>query len=241
MSTSYYIAACAFTKKFPEISLKIQNYVKDRFNYNVVRCCVPKYKLEEYTLKMPEWYRDSWSQLKDSHYAETGDTVYSICHNCSAIIEEQTHNVNVKSIWELIAENESFKSPDYSGKTITVQDCWRAYDRIEEQLAVRKILSKMNIKVVELEKNFGNTEFCGFSLLQPCFPRNRVLAPKRYGEAAENTGKFIPHTDEQKLEIMKKHCSQITTDEVVCYCHYCLEGLQLGGANALHLAQLVFN
>lgn len=241
MSTSYYIAACAFTKKFPEISLKIQNYVKDRFNYNIVRCCVPKYKLEEYTLKMPEWYRDSWSQLKDSPYAETGDTVYSICHNCSAIIEEQTPNVNVKSIWELIAEDENFKYPDYSGKTITVQDCWRAYDRIEEQLAVRKILSKMNIKVVELEKSFGSTEFCGFSLLQPCFPRNRVLAPKRYGETAENAGKFIPHTDEQKLELMKKHCAQITTDEVVCYCHYCLEGLQLGGANALHLAQLVFD
>ena len=27
---------------------------------------------------------------------------------------------------------------------------------------------------------------------------------------------------------------------VVCYCHYCLEGLLAGGADAMHIAQLLF-
>lgn len=30
-------------------------------------------------------------------------------------------------------------------------------------------------------------------------------------------------------------------EKVVSYCHYCLEGLKLGGADATHLAGLLFN
>lgn len=31
------------------------------------------------------------------------------------------------------------------------------------------------------------------------------------------------------------------TDTVVCYCHYCLEGLIMGGKNGKHMAELLFN
>ena len=36
------------------------------------------------------------------------------------------------------------------------------------------------------------------------------------------------------------NCRQFGSDKVVCYCHYCYEGLQIGGADASHLAQLLF-
>lgn len=39
---------------------------------------------------------------------------------------------------------------------------------------------------------------------------------------------------------MREHCAGLPTHEVVCYCHYCLEGLLEGGANAWHIAQLFF-
>ena len=41
-------------------------------------------------------------------------------------------------------------------------------------------------------------------------------------------------------ELMKKHCAQYETDVVICYCHYCLEGLIAGGVDGRHLAELLF-
>ncbi len=43
MANSYYIAACVFTSKFPELSERIQLYIKSRFDIKLLRCCVPRY------------------------------------------------------------------------------------------------------------------------------------------------------------------------------------------------------
>lgn len=74
--------------------------------------------------------------------------------------------------------------------------------------------------------------------MHPGVQRNPRLAPKHYVEGA--VGKFIPHSPEEQEEIMRKYCRQFGSDKVVCYCHYCYEGLQIGGADASHLAQLLF-
>ena len=34
----YYIASCVFTAKFPELSFRIQKFVKDRYGLTVIRC-----------------------------------------------------------------------------------------------------------------------------------------------------------------------------------------------------------
>ena len=39
---------------------------------------------------------------------------------------------------------------------------------------------------------------------------------------------------------MEEHCSQISTDKVVAYCHYCICGLNLDGKQGIHLARLLF-
>ena len=63
-------------------------------------------------------------------------------------------------------------------------------------------------------------------------PRNPKLAPKHYVEDAE--GLFIPHSAEEQEAIMKEYCRNYKTDSVVCYCHYCLEGLKTGGVDGMH-------
>ena len=40
---------------------------------------------------------------------------------------------------------------------------------------------------------------------------------------------------------MREHCKKIATDKVVAYCHYCVNGLKLGGKQAKHLASLLFD
>ena len=235
----YYIASCVFTSQFPELSLRIQDYVRKRFGFTVVRCCVPKYKLREFEEKMPEGpLRECWTSLPDSDVFSEGDRVFSLCHNCNNIIEEMHPGVQVHSLWELIDADPAFSFPDCRGLRSYVQDCWRSRDRRDEHYAVRSLLAKMNIDVMEISENRERTDFCGVSLYRPQPPRNPKLAPKHYVEGA--AGKFIPHPPEEQKRIMREYCRQFGSDKAVCYCHYCYEGLRIGGADAFHLAQLLF-
>jgi len=234
-----YIASCVFTREEPELSMKIQNYLKQRFDMQIIRCCVPNYKVEEFTAEMPEWLRPHWKATP--HYKDfTADnTMVYICHNCSAIFQETVPEVRRLSLWELILNDPEFPFPDYSHEKMTLQDCWRSYDNRSEQDAVRALLRKMNVDIVELEENYEKTQFCGVSLYAPSPARNLKLAPKRFVENA--VGKFIPHTSEEQQKLMLEHCKNITTDKVVAYCHYCVKGLKIGGKQAKHLASLLFD
>ena len=147
--------------------------------------------------------------------------------------------VKVKSLWELLDSDTRLQLPDYEGLTVTVQDCWRSRDRSSEQQAVRSLLAKMNIEYVEAGKNHQDTDFCGVSLYRPQPPRNPKLAPKHYVENAK--GLFIPHSEQEQEAIMKEYCRNYKTHAVICYCHYCLEGLKTGGVDGRHLADLICN
>ena len=235
----YYIASCVFTAQFPELSRIIQNVMRENFDLEVVRCCVGRYKIREFEERMPEGsLRNRWAQLPDSGEFRPGDLVYSLCHNCNNIIEEQHPGVIVHSLLELLDQSRGFPLPDYSGMTVTVQDCWRSRDRHEEQAAVRSLLTKMNIRYVEAPEHHEQTDFCGVSLYRPQPPRNPKLAPRHYVDGA--AGKFIPRMQQEQAQLMRDYCSELPQQPVLCYCHYCLEGLKLGGVDARHLAELLF-
>lgn len=234
----FYIAGCVFTRDYPELSKKIQKYIKNRYGYQIIRCCVPQYKVLEFENAMQGKDADQWKLI--THYKEfkDGDIMISICHNCSAIFEEQKPRIKRMSIWELILRDDDFKFPDYQQEQVTIQDCWRSKENYEEQEAVRQLMQKMNINIVEIEGNHDKTSFCGISLYQKQPLRNAKLAPRRFVEKAE--GKFIPHADEEKKDLMQKYCSQFTTNKIIAYCHYCVAGLQAGGVGGIHLAELLF-
>lgn len=239
MGHDYYIASCVFTSRFPELSHAIRMYMGDVLGLRVVRCCVPKYKLKSFTEMMPQGeLREEWQSLPDSAAFQAGDTVYSLCHNCSAIIEEQHPQVRNLSIWELLLKDASFPFPHYNGVKMAVQDCWRAKERRDEQEAVRQLLRLMDIEPVELPNHHEKTEFCGISLLRPAPPRNLKLAPRRFVEHA--AGMFQPHTSEEQKANMLSYAATLPALPVVTYCHYCFEGLELAGIDTRHLAAMLF-
>ncbi|HMK47968.1 MAG TPA: hypothetical protein VK436_15210 [Methanocella sp.] len=234
-----YIASCVFTRDEPELSVKIQDYLEQRFNMQVIRCCVPNYKVEEFTAGMPKWLRHRWSNTPHFEDFTTNTTMVYVCHNCAAIFQETMQEVKRLSLWELILDDTKFPFPNYSHEEMTLQDCWRSYDNRSEQEAVRALMKKMNINIVEQDENYEKTQFCGISLYTPSPMRNLKLAPRRFVEHA--TGKFIPHTKEEQMKLMQKHCQRITTDKVVAYCHYCANGLKHGGKQTKHIASLLFD
>jgi len=56
----YYLASCVFTRHYHMLSVRIQDYVTRRFGLQVLRCCVPGYKVNEMTAQIPECARQRW-------------------------------------------------------------------------------------------------------------------------------------------------------------------------------------
>jgi len=229
-----YIASCVLSRNYPEISRKAIDYMEKQ-GIPVMRCCVNKYKIREFEDAMDESIAEKWKSLP--HYLEMnkGDTVVSACHNCTNIIMETRPEIHTISLYEHILHDDHFVYPDYRGEVMMLQDCWRAADHDEEKSAVRELLKRMNITVVEMEEK---EDFCGVSLYRPQPVRNPRMAPGHYGPE-KTTGKFGSYTEEQQREFMIRHTDKIPTDKVVCYCHYCLEGLQMSGKEAEHLINLL--
>lgn len=161
-----------------------------------------------------------------------------VCNNCAAILGESSQAGEIKFVWEIIDQDPDFVFPDYHGAQMTIQDCWLAVEKRHVQENIRSLLRKMNIQYVELEENFDKTRFCGTNLLTPCSEGNAKLAQQRYVETG--AGMFTPCSPEQQREKMREHCSQITTDQVICYCTACLAGINMGGKQGIHLLDLVF-
>ncbi len=212
MAVIYY-PSCKFTAFSPDTSSNISEYLAKRYGMIIEGCCRPNH------LKMTK-----------------EDTAVCICNTCSAICSEDS-NATVKSIWEILQDDDEFPFPDLHHEKMTLQDCWRCYDSRAEQDAVRKILKKMNVDIVELEENYEKTRFCGTSVHIPLVKENGMYAPKRFIEDAE--GMFIPKTSEEQKELMVKHCELITTDKVVCYCVPCTKGIRIGGKQGIHLMDLM--
>lgn len=167
------------------------------------------------------------------------DTAVCICNNCMAMIDEDADNGAMENIWCIIDADPDFPLPDYSGRTMGVQDCGRAYDRPEVQDAVRSLLAKMGIEAVELPDAREKSTFCGQSFLKAVPKQDAGFAPKRYVEDAAARGIFVPHDPEAMQKALDDHAAAIGPDEVACYCFACDMGLETGGVNAHNMIELV--
>ena len=128
--------------------------------------------------------------------------------------------------------------PDLGGEAITVQDCFRAIGNTPLQDAVRACLEKLNACPVELEANRDAADFDGSFLLHDPYPQNVVEAPQYYGEYLPQHVTVMP--EEQWPEVFRAQAAKYTTPRVACYCNTCVSGARQGGADALHLAELIF-
>ena len=138
LTEKFYVASCVFTEEYPALSKNICDYMRGK-SIPIIRCCVDKYKIEEFEQRMPENYRDEWRAIKHFEKYPVGSTMISLCHNCAAIFEERHPEILRESLWEFILADKSFKYRDFGGEAITIQDCWRQKENLAEQEAVREI------------------------------------------------------------------------------------------------------
>lgn len=209
-----YLPSCNFTAAYPEISKKIKNYLASKPDIKIAGCCRPTQK-----------------QLTPK------DTVLSICLTCSEITNEVNPDSPQMSLWEYLIADPNFPWPDLQGEEMTIQDCWRARNKPAMLNAVRTCMVNMNLRPVEISENREKTQFDGVWRYNPVLQKNLEIAPNYFQQIAKSGVNLIPPAEQKSR--MKSWVSQYTTKRVATYCMACLKGAKLGGANAVHLLELL--
>lgn len=213
-----FFPGCKVKARYPQASARLLEYLQERGIVDeVVGCC-----------------RTCHQNLKPD------DIAVCICVNCMAMIDEDAANRSTVNAWELIDADEDFAFPSHAGMTVSVQDCGRSYDRASLHDAVRSILRKMNVTVVEMSEARGDSVYCGWSAFAPVPAQDASFAPHRYGVDAQRRGMFVETPKDQAREMLLEHVGSIPADEVVCYCTACHTGLEESGKRAVNLVELVF-
>ena len=209
-----YFPSCRFTAAFPEVSRRIQVYLSEKPDIAVMGCCRP-----------------GQAQL------DPGDTVLTICTSCALITREASPHAREMSIYQYLLDDPAFPWPDLCGERIAVQDCRRVRTDAVLQDAVRECLRRMNAVPVELPENRQNTRFDGVWYFNPAAPGNLSIAPKTFGAIRDHELTLLPK--EEQLSRMRSHAASLPDLRIAAYCNACVSGLKMGGANAVHLMELI--
>lgn len=184
-----YFPSCNFTAASPEAAERIKAFLEKRMP--VAGCC----------------------RVDQADYSEK--TVVYFCQACREVLEEKgNRRQKAENLFVYLDRDTEFSWPDYSGLTVTVQDCWRDREHPEIFDAVRSCLRKMGIAVLEMEENRE---------LLARFPDTPLYK--------------LPSEAEEQLmrEQVEKHPCPLA----VCYCNRCVKGVVTGGGKAVHLLELV--
>ncbi|MDD2772865.1 MAG: hypothetical protein PHP45_04125 [Elusimicrobiales bacterium] len=143
-----------------------------------------------------------------------GTQVINVCAGCDKRYRTLYDGIATISLWEILDRSKSFPFPDYKGKEMTVLDACPTRDQSRIHDAVRSLLSKMNIRVVESAKTKADGVCCGDSF---------------YGTLPVAKVK----------ELMKKRADEMPAEDVAVYGVSCIKSMHIGGKKPRHMADLL--
>ncbi|WP_028828918.1 (Fe-S)-binding protein [Proteocatella sphenisci] len=148
-------------------------------------------------------------KIKKNHKAK----IYTACPNCFKTLGDG--GMDVVSIWPLIDEYfPQNKKNIYAGDHMMIHDPCTARHNVLDHEAVRSIMNKLGINVLEFENNKKNTLCCG--------KMNMTMALN----------------PEKGMRILEKRVSQCTSPKVVSYCASCVHSFGMGGCQGMYVSEL---
>jgi Fe-S oxidoreductase len=142
--------------------------------------------------------------------------VINICPGCDKRFRNDYELTTTISLWEILASDNLFSFPNYNGMKMSILDACPTRDQDRIHFAIRKVLEKMNIKIIEPQNTKRKSICCGDS---------------SYGIISTGLVK----------QQMKKRASQMPCDDVVVYCVSCIKSLYNGGRKPHYMIDLIFN
>ena len=147
---------------------------------------------------------------------EAGTQVINTCPGCNRRYKNNYTESTTVSFWKIMAESDDFPFPDYKGETMTILDACPTRNEPKVQDAIRTLLYRMNIEVIEPEKTRKTGACCGDSY---------------YGKRPVEIVK----------EQMKSRANEMPVEDVVVYCVSCVKSMYLGGKKPRYLVDLLFS
>ncbi|BCR03538.1 hypothetical protein DESUT3_06070 [Desulfuromonas versatilis] len=144
-----------------------------------------------------------------------GTRIINTCAGCDRRYRQLYEGISTVSFWELLAASESFPFPDYRQRRMAILDACPTRDQQRVHRAIRTLLQRMNIELVEPERSGTRSTCCGDSY---------------YGT--------LPV--EQVKEQMRRRAAEMPVDEVVVYCVSCIKAMHIGGKQPRYLVDLLF-
>ncbi len=145
-----------------------------------------------------------------------GSTIINNCAGCDRRFRSLYEGINTISIWEVLDAAENLPLPDHSGLIVSVHDSCSYRPKPQVHEAVRSLLKKMNVQIIESAFSGTQSICCGDNF---------------YGR--------IPLEDVHAFQ--KKRASQMPCQDVVVYCVSCIKAMTIGGKTAHHMMDLFLN
>lgn len=145
-----------------------------------------------------------------------GSVIINNCAGCDRRFRSLYKGIRTISLWEVLDSIDDLPLPDYSGISISVHDSCSFRQKPQVHAAVRGLLHKMNIKVVDSEFSGTKSICCGDNL----YPRVPV---------------------EEVIRFQKKRAAQMPCEDVAVYCVSCIKSMAVGGKKPHHMVDLLLN
>jgi Fe-S oxidoreductase len=192
--TIYFNPGCALSIYKPESGLKILNILNKYFEtvqlHNI--CC-------HHNPGLPK-----------------GSVIINNCSGCDRRFRSIYDGIRTISLWEVLDTIDNLPLPDHYGLTVSVHDSCSYRPKPQVHAAVRNILRKMNINIIESEYNGTKSICCGDN--------------------------FYPLLSIEKVtELQKKRAAQMPCLDVAVYCVSCIKSMSIGGKIPHHMVDLVLN
>lgn len=144
-----------------------------------------------------------------------GTTVINVCPGCDRRYRTEYDSPRTISLWELVAESDTFPFPDYGSQPMTIIDACptRDQDRIHD--ALRTLASKMNIELVEPDRTKRSATCCG---------------DISYGKTPTRL----------VIEQMKSKADEMPLDNIIVYCISCIKAMFVGARHPRYMLDLLF-
>lgn len=209
---------CALPSYRPDAVGKIMEHLQDRLDGEVgsiLKCCGKPLK----ALGQNELLAEKWIEIKNELDKVEAEVVIVACQSCYGMMNAYSGKKAV-SLWELLPEIGLPDSQVGIGKdsdvVFNIQDSCSIRDKTKIHNGIRWIVNELGYKVEELENSKEKTRCCGFG------------------------GMIVPVVPDIARRVWERRAAESTTGHMISYCAACRESMEKGGADSLHIVDLIF-
>jgi Fe-S oxidoreductase len=214
-----FFPGCSLPSYNPKVVGNILDFLQEKYDGeigSILKCCGKPTK----SLGKDEKFKKRYAVVQKAIDDTKADEIIVACQSCYKIFKENSPNLTVKSLWEILPELGLPEHAKGIGKdsdiTFGIHDsCPTRYNK-EIQSGVRWILDKMKYKTEEPLHTKENTRCCGFG------------------------GMVMPANPKVFQTVINKRIGEYNTDHIVSYCAACRESMEIGGKDSVHILDLVF-